>query len=368
MSRAAHFVLAAVCCVFVGSLANADTTTFFSSCQVATPVASGVTSDTISSNGTLFIYTRDKLFTGGSGQPIGRAVRIPWPTGVEAQAVTTPPPGVTDYKARLTLQRVDGQPFDLPAFTFKLLANTAGAGGTLEIMPSLNGEDGFADPIYFDATGYYGQNFSYTTSPNPWGSTALLTGFDTYKIGLYVDFAFIAITLDSASPGPQSCCLAHASCVDLNAASCVLQGGSPLGGGTSCSCNACPAPAGPPPVPDGSNATTPLRAVRLTAAGDSIQVDWDATSCPATAYNLIYGSLSNLASYALSGFACSIGTSGSATWTGVPPGNLYFLILGTDGAGTEGSWGLDSANQERKGTASSGVCGVTIKNASATCP
>jgi len=28
---------------------------------------------------------------------------VAWPVGVEAQAVTTPPPGVTDYKARITL-------------------------------------------------------------------------------------------------------------------------------------------------------------------------------------------------------------------------------------------------------------------------
>jgi len=368
MTRCPVLAVIAACCALAWLPGQAETTTFFSSCQVATPDASGVTSDTITSNGYRFIYTRDKLFTGGTGQPIGRQVRIPWPTGVEAQAVTTPPPGVTDYKARLTLQRVDGQPFDLPAFTFKLLANTAGAGGTLEIMPSLNGEDGFNDPIYFDATGYYGQNFSYNTSPNPWGSTALLTGFDTYKIGLYVDFAFIAITLNSASPGPQSCCLSGSSCVDLTAAACVLQGGSPQGAGTSCSCDPCAGPAAPPPVPDGSGATQPLRASRLTAGGDSIEVSWDATSCLATNYNLIYGSLSGVSTYALSGAACSMGPTGSYIWTGVPPGNLYVLIVGTDGAGTESSWGLDSSSQERHGAASSGVCGVTIKNATATCP
>ncbi len=177
----------------------AATTVFFDASQVATLVASGVTSDTISSNGYLFTYTRDKLFTGGTGQPIGRPVRVPWPDGVEAQAVTTPPPGVTDYKARITLQRVDGNVFDLTAFTARLLANTAGAGGAIEIMPVVNGEDAFADPLYFDATGYYGSTFSYDTSPNYLGSTALLKGYDTYKIGLYVDFALIALILDIAS-------------------------------------------------------------------------------------------------------------------------------------------------------------------------
>lgn len=184
--------------VFWCATTNAVTTVFFDSSQIATPVASGVASDTIRSNGYLFTYTRDKLFTGGTGQVIGRQVRVPWPDGVEAQVVTTPPPGVTDYKARITLQRVDGHVFDLTAFTAQLLANTAGAGGTIEIMPLVNGEDAFNDPLYFDATGYYGSTFSYDTSPNYWGSTALLTGYGTYKIGLYVDFALIGLTLDSA--------------------------------------------------------------------------------------------------------------------------------------------------------------------------
>ena len=368
MSRAAGFVAAVMFCALPGAPAIADTTSFFQPCQVYTLVNSGVTSDTISSNGYLFTYTRDKLFTGGTGQPIGRPVRVAWPAGVEAQAVTTPPPGVTDYKARITLQRVDGQVFDLPAFTFQLLANTAGAGGAVEIMPVLNGEDGFADPLYFDATGYAGNTFSYDTSPNPLGSTALLVGFDTYKIALYVDFALIALTLDSTAPGVRSCCLPTPSCVDLTASDCALQGGTPLGPATSCSCDACPLPQGPHPVPDGRNGTTPLRASRLTAAGDSIQVTWDAISCPATDTNLIYGDLSNVASYALSGAVCSTGTSGSYAWTGAPAGNLYFLLVGTDTTGTESSWGLDGASQERNGSVPSGACGVTLKNAAGTCP
>ncbi len=190
--------LSYLCC----ATASGATAVFFDASQVATPVESGVTWDTIRSNGYSFTYTRDKLFTGGTGHVIGRQVRVPWPDGVEAQAVTTPPPGVTDYKARISLQRVDGDVFDLISFTAKLLANTAGAGGSIEIMPSLNGEDGFNDPLHFDATGFYGSSFSYDESPNLWGSTALLKGFDTYKIGLYVDFAFTALTLEGA-PVPQ---------------------------------------------------------------------------------------------------------------------------------------------------------------------
>ena len=155
-------------------------------------MASGTTSDTISSTDYLFTYTRDKLFTGGGPVPIGRMVRVPWPQGVEAQAVTAGPnPG----KAKITIQRVDGDIFDLSAFTAKLLANTAGAGGQFEVVPFLNGQEVFADPVTFDATGIAGNMFSYNTSPNPLGSTALLIGFDKYSIDLYVDFALVGLTL-----------------------------------------------------------------------------------------------------------------------------------------------------------------------------
>lgn len=267
MSRTGSFVAAAASCCFLYSSANSETTVFFDNCQIATPVASGVTSDTISSRGYLFTYTRDKLFTGGTGQPIGRPVRVSWPVGVEAQAVTTPPPGVTDYKARVILQRVDGNVFDLPAFTFKLLANTGGAGGSIEIMPLVNGEDAFSNPLFFDATGYYGQTFSYDTSPNPWGSTALLVGFATYKIDLYVDFALIALTLNSAIPGDEACCLPNYSCIDLTADSCVTQGGTPQGVGTACVCTACPLPPGIPTVSEWGVAAM---ALLLLAAGIAV--------------------------------------------------------------------------------------------------
>src|SRR5512145_556837 len=71
----------------------AATTVFFDSSQTTNLVTSGTTSDAISSEGYLFTVTRDKLFTGGVGltNPIGRYIRVPWPQGLEAQAVTTGP-------------------------------------------------------------------------------------------------------------------------------------------------------------------------------------------------------------------------------------------------------------------------------------
>ena len=149
-------------------------------------------------------------------EPIGRSVRVPWPDGVEAQAVTS---GPNPSKARIVIERVDGTPFDLPAFTARLLANTASTGASFEIMPSLGGEDAFQDPLYFDASGYYGSQFSYDTSPNLLGSTALLTGFESYTIGLFVDFALTSLTLEGAPvPEPSSATLLGIGVITLFAA------------------------------------------------------------------------------------------------------------------------------------------------------
>jgi hypothetical protein len=176
----------------------AGTTVFFDTSQVATLVATGTTSDTVSSEGYLFTYTRDKLFTGGGGltDPVGRAVRIPWPDGVEAQYITAGPnPG----NAKITVRRVDGGVFDLTSFTAKLLAN-AGAGRAVEIVPLLNGEEPLNNPLYFDVSGNYGNEFSYDTTPNYLGSTAVLTNYDAYMINLTLDYALTALTLESAAP------------------------------------------------------------------------------------------------------------------------------------------------------------------------
>jgi hypothetical protein len=180
--------------VLLSGAANAATTSFFNSSQIAINEASGVTSDTVSSNGYLFTYTMDKLFTGGGTTPIGRSARVTWPNGVEAQAVTVDPVG----KAQITISRVDGNLFDISAFTAQLLASTAGTGAAFEVMPLLNGIEAYPDPIFFDASGYYKQTFSYDASTTQ--STSPLTGFDTYNFNLFVDFALTGITLKDASP------------------------------------------------------------------------------------------------------------------------------------------------------------------------
>jgi hypothetical protein len=222
-NRAGRLALSATAVLLLASATSADVVQFFDPSQQKQDVSSGVTSDTISSDGYLFTYTRDKLFDGGlGGGPIGRAERVHWPDGIEAQAVTKPPPGVTDQTARFTVSRVDGDVFDMTSFTAKLLANTAGAGGSIEIMPLLpNGEDAFNDPAMFLASGVAGQSFHYDeTTPAFLGNTSSLKGFDTYKVGLYVDFALTSLTFEGA-PVPEPSAVAVAAAV-VTAASAPL--------------------------------------------------------------------------------------------------------------------------------------------------
>jgi hypothetical protein len=169
--------------------ADAATITFFNPSQTATLVAEGVTSTTISSEGYLFTYTRDKLSGGGTGRP----ERVSWPDGVEAQGLTVDPTG----KAEITLSRLDATVFDISAFTVQLLGSTAATGAAFEVMPLVNGQDGFPDPVAFDASGFPFQMFSYNTQTPQ--STLPLTGFDTYRMSLFVDFALRGLTLVDAS-------------------------------------------------------------------------------------------------------------------------------------------------------------------------
>lgn len=168
----------------------ATTTQFFNAAQTATMTASNITSVTLRSGSYLFTYSQDGYFTGGlGGGPIGRFFSVSWPSGVQAQASTAGP--LVGSGANITLKRNDGKRFDLQAFTGKILLNTAGAGGAFEIMPQVDGNDAFPDPLQYDCTGYGGQSFPYTTG---------LVGYDTYLIHMWGDFALTALTLIDTNP------------------------------------------------------------------------------------------------------------------------------------------------------------------------
>lgn len=181
----------------------ADTKVFFNGPAPATMVASNTTSVTLRSGPYLFTWSLDGWWYAGiligPGTPTGRFQSLHWPDGLHAQAITAGPngPPVGESAAKITLARVDGAVFDVKALAVKLLANTAGAGASLEIMPTRNGEDAFPDPLALDATGYGGIVFHY-----PAASLATLTQFDTYHLSLYVDFALVGLTVQDADPTP----------------------------------------------------------------------------------------------------------------------------------------------------------------------
>ncbi len=192
-------------CGFSATSAQGATVVFFDGSQSWNQVANGETSDTYSSNGYLFTYSQDKLFTGGVGltEPIGRTNLTNWPDGIHAQGVSA---GANAGKARLTVERVDGEVFDIKAFTFNLWASTAGAGAQLEIMPiRTDGEDAFNDPLGYEASGYYGMSFSYNQTPTPFlnQSTVLLHGYQSYTMTLYADFALTSLTIVDATVLPE---------------------------------------------------------------------------------------------------------------------------------------------------------------------
>jgi hypothetical protein len=107
-----------------------------------------------------------------------------------------------------------------------------------------------------------------------------------------------------------------------------------------------------------------MTAARVDAT--SINVAWSVT-CASTDYHLLYGNLAGVAATTPTGSVCNLGTSGAASWTGVPAGSLWFVVVGDDDATTEGSWGHATAG-ERGGTTASGQCSITTRDNSGTCP
>jgi hypothetical protein len=195
MNSKLHLVglVAALCAPGGVSPAGAVTNDFFNAMQTAVVTATNMTATTIRSRGYLFTYSVDGWWSAyPGGAPTGRFQSVLWPDGVDAQTLTAGPSGplAQQISASITIQRSDGQPFELRTFTGKILGNTAGAGATFELMPQLNGQDAFPNPLMYDATGYAGQSFSYAP---------MLAGYDTYVLSLWMDYALTQLTVADAS-------------------------------------------------------------------------------------------------------------------------------------------------------------------------
>lgn len=111
-----------------------------------------------------------------------------------------------------------------------------------------------------------------------------------------------------------------------------------------------------------------IRVSKVGSSGSSIRLTWDVSTCQAAGYHLIYGELSGVAEYTLDGARCDLGSQGVVNWTTVPTGNIWFVVIGDDGEGTEGSWGQDSGEADRNRSISSGFCGNSLRDNAGTCP
>jgi len=120
----------------------------------------------------------------------------------------------------------------------------------------------------------------------------------------------------------------------------------------------------PKVVPDGSNGTEPLKVLKNNSEGSQLQVIWD-DQCLSLKTNIIYGDLSQVSSYQISGSKCNI--SNPDIWDIGSTTNIWFIIVSDNGAGVESSWGESSFGQ-RNGENASGECGNNLRDNSGTCP
>ena len=111
-----------------------------------------------------------------------------------------------------------------------------------------------------------------------------------------------------------------------------------------------------------------MTASRVDESGAIVHLAWDAVTCTAKNYHLVYGQLAGLASYTVDGGVCGLGPLGSYDWENVPAGDLWFVAVGDDASTTEGSWGTAGPPAERNATAASGACGFATRTNAGTCP
>lgn len=78
--------------------------------------------------------------------------------------------------------------------------------------------------------------------------------------------------------------------------------------------------------------------------------------CGARNHDIVYGRLEDARIYGYSGRVCGIGNFGQHTGFDPGPGSYFFLVVGTDGDGVEGSYGRNSAGLERPPQTNNTIC------------
>ncbi|HZI94771.1 MAG TPA: hypothetical protein VFE84_11040 [Patescibacteria group bacterium] len=97
-----------------------------------------------------------------------------------------------------------------------------------------------------------------------------------------------------------------------------------------------------------TSAATPGEATELNVVGyDALTGNLAITyqpACSAANHHIEYGPLSAVSTLGYTGQDCAIGTSGSYASFNPGPGSFFFLVVGDDGAGIEGSYGTSLVN------------------------
>jgi hypothetical protein len=122
---------------------------------------------------------------------------------------------------------------------------------------------------------------------------------------------------------------------------------------------------GASPIPSGSVGSLPVSVEKMTSDGSHIVVHWDDQCATTNETNLIYGAMNQVSSYSVAGARCSIGQPES--WDPVPGGSFWFVLVGENDSGVEGSWGSSSFDERAESVASQ-QCGNSVKIPSGSCP
>ena len=122
-----------------------------------------------------------------------------------------------------------------------------------------------------------------------------------------------------------------------------------------------PIPTGLPPRdlviarPLTPGAAADLRVTGLDPATGHLSISYE-PACGAFEHNVVWGNLQDVGRYQYSGEECGIGISGDYDQLDPGDGSYFFLVVGMDESGAEGSYGTDSGWSERSPDLESPVC------------
>lgn len=105
-----------------------------------------------------------------------------------------------------------------------------------------------------------------------------------------------------------------------------------------------------------TGALAPLRVTAFDRATGTMTISYG-VPCGATDHAVVWGPLAQVSTYGWNGQACSIGNTGTASFT-PGPGNRFLVVVARNGS-REGSYGTDGDGAERP-PFGSGACGATF--------